>query len=123
METNSKKVLEALPTFDDLLALSNEIKTLSIRKMKIDSALKADESANFSEVMTNTKYFVGGKPVPVSFFDNAYKYKGIDNNLMVLREDLIEVSGELDSKRAQYELYMKMHDFWKTMVYMEKSTM
>ena len=86
METSSKKILEALPNFNDYLDTIEEIKKLNLRKMKLEAAIKQDESRNFVEVMTNPKYFVSGKAVPVSYYENAYKYNGIDNNLTVLRE-------------------------------------
>ena len=120
METNAKKVLEALPDFNDAQDLLSEIKRLTITKMKLESSLKADEASNFQEVMTNDKYFVGGKPVAVSYYENAFKYKGIEGNLLPAREELIHVSAELDALKSRYELYRQMQDMYKTLVFAER---
>jgi cobalamin biosynthesis Co2+ chelatase CbiK len=121
METNAKKVLESLPSFDDLLKTVDEIKELSIKKMKMDATIKELESVTFKEVMSNPKYLVNGKQPAVSYYENAYKHTGIDNDLLSYRNDYSEVVSELDAKKAQYDLYRQMHDFWKTLVYLEKS--
>ena len=122
MDTNAKKVLEALPDFNDAQDMIEQIKVVTIAKMRLDADIKAGESANFNEVMTSTKYMVGGKQPAVSYYENAYKYTGIDGNLMILRDKLSTTSAELDALKARYELYRQMQDMYKTLTFMERGT-
>jgi hypothetical protein len=121
METDAKKILETLPSFDVLLSVIEEIKQLSLKKMILEKEIKTLESQTFTIVMTDDKYFVGGKPVAVSYFENCFKYTGIGGMILEKRTELSVVTSDLDSKRAEYDVYKQMHDFWKTLVYMEKS--
>lgn len=121
METNSKKILEALPNFNDYLDIIEEIKRLNLKKMQVEAAIKQDEASNFIEVMSNPKFFVGGKAVPVSFYENAYKYGGIDGNLVNLRAEYMRVSAELDALKARYDVYRQMQDMYKSIVYAERA--
>lgn len=121
METNSKKVLEALPDFNDFLKLIDEIKALSIKKMTLEKDLKEQESEVFNKVMNSEQFFNNGKPVAVSYYENAYKYNGVSGELIPYRELLINVSAELDAKKAQFDVYKQMQDMYKTLVYAEKT--
>lgn len=122
METNSKKILAALPDWEDFMALAEEIKVLYIKRMKLENLIKSVESENFKAVMSLSLYFVNGKPVPVSFYENAYKHNGLDNNLVQAREELAETVALLDQKRNQFEIYNRMLEMHKTIVYQEKAT-
>jgi len=120
METNSKDLMKALPDFSDLQGVIDAMKALNIQKMSLDKQIKEQESNTFSTVMTDEKYMVNGKTPAVNFYDNAYKYKGIDGNLLSLRQQYIEVTAELDAMKLKYELYKEMLDMFKTLVYQEK---
>ena len=120
MDTNSKRMLEALPDFDRMFELIEEIKKLSLSKMRQEAGIKTKESEVFAEVMTDPKYLVGGKQPAVNYFDNAYKYSGIDGNLVPLREALMITISEIEAKKSEYELHKEMLDMFKTLVYQEK---
>ena len=121
METNSKKVLAALPSFEDYLAIAEEIKKIYLNKMIVENAIKSEEAENFKEVMSNPKFWVDGKRPTVSYYESAYKWDGIDNNLRSIRTQLADLQSQLDLKRNQLEIYKQMHDLFKTLVYQEKS--
>lgn len=121
METNSKKVLAALPSFEDYIALAEEIKILYFEKMVLENEIKREESSNFQAIMTDPQYFKQGKAVPVSFYENAYKFTGINGELMKSRNALAKLVADLDSKRTQLEIYKMMHDLYKTLAYQEKA--
>jgi hypothetical protein len=123
METNSKKVLQALPDFNDVLALISKVKELTVKKMKLDSDIKYQEAANFSLIMNSSEFFVGGKPVAVAYYEHCYKFAGIKDNLKSLRQELILITAELDELKVKYDLYKQMQDMYKTMVFAEKSVM
>lgn len=120
METNSKKVLEALPDFQDYMNLAREIKAISFEKMVMENKIKSKEAETFKIVMTEPKYFIAGKAVSVSYFENAYKFSGLDGELITMREHLADLVSELELKRSQFEIYSRMHDLFKTLVYQEK---
>ncbi len=121
METNSKKVLEALPDFSDYMRLADEVKKISYDKMVLENKIKIAEAENFKQVMTDPKYFTSGKAVPVSFYENAFKFSGLDGNLILPREQLADLVSTLEQKRSQFEIYKSMVDLYKTLVYQEKT--
>lgn len=114
METNSKKLLEAIPDFTKFTELSQEIQSLYFDKMVTENQIKQVESENFKEIMTNPKYFINGKAVPVSYFENAYKFVGLDGELVTLRSRLATIVSSLDLKRMQYDIYKQMIEVWRT---------
>lgn len=120
METNSKKLMEALPDFNDFFTLAEEIKKLNLEKMHIEVDIKEKESNAFRTVMSDPQYQVGGKQPAVSYYENAYKFSGINGELLQYREHLAEITAQLDAKRTQYDIYKEMLDLFKTVVYMEK---
>ncbi len=120
METNSKKILAALPEWEDFMGLAEEIKKLYVHRMSLENKIKTTESENFRKIMSDFQFFVHGKPVPVSFYDNAYKHTGIENNLVNIRGELAEVVALLEQKRNVFEIYNRMLEMYKTAVYQEK---
>lgn len=120
METNSKKLLEAIPDFREFMALSEEIKQLYYNKMLVENEIKQAESDNFKEVTTNTKYFINGKIPPVSYYENAFKFAGLRGEIAVLRNQLATLVSTLDMKRMQYDIYKQMIEMYKTASYQEK---
>jgi hypothetical protein len=120
MQTNSKKVLEALPEFERFMELAQEIKKLSLDKMITENGIKSIEATNFRKVMEDPDFFVDGKRMSVSYYENSYKFDGINNNLRKLRNQLAEIQSELDSKKNEFEVYRQMHDLFKTLVYQER---
>lgn len=121
METNSKKVLEALPDFQDFMNLAEEIKELYVARMRLENQIKLSESLTFKEVMNNERFFINGKPVPVSYYENRFKHSGIDGETLELRNQLAEIVAGLELKRSQFEIYQRMLEMHKTLVYQEKA--
>jgi len=121
METNAKKLLEQIPDWSDFMKLADEIKILSFSRMSVEARIKAKESDGFKIVMSDEKYFVSGKPVAVSYYDNAYKYPGLEGELLPIREEYARLSSELEQKRIQYEIYKQMLDVWRTVSANERS--
>ena len=121
METSSKKLLENIPDWQDFMNLAEEIKVLSYRKMVTDSRIKTGESEDFRTVMGDPKYFINGKAVAVSYYDNAYSHSGVDGSLLPLREEYAQISSELELKKIQYEIYKQMLDTWRTLSANERS--
>jgi hypothetical protein len=120
METNSKNLMKVLPDFSDMQYIIDEMKSLNVRKMSLDKKIKEEESKAFSRVMGEEKFQVNGKPPAVNFYDNAYKYRGIEDSILPLRQEYLEVVAELDALKLKYDLYKEMLDMFKTLVYQER---
>jgi hypothetical protein len=120
METNSKKMMEELPDFEEMFKVIEEIKSLNIDKMRLEKEVKQAESDCFNLVMSNSEYEVNGKSPSVSYFDNAYKFNGLSGEILEIREKLILAQACLEEKKLQYELYKEMLDMFKTVVYQER---
>jgi hypothetical protein len=121
METNSKRLLEAIPDWQDFMRLAGEITALSYKKMVADSRIKTMESDNFKMVMSDPKYFINGKAVAVSYYENAYGHSGVDNSILPIREEYAQICSELELKRIEYEVYKQMLDTWRTLSANERS--
>lgn len=121
METNSKKVLAALPSFDDYMALAEEVKKLSMLKMRLENEIKKRESLVFQRVMNDPALFRQGKSVSVSYFENSYKHCGLEGELLPVRDEYAAVSTELEAKKTQFEIYRQMQDMYRALAYQEKS--
>lgn len=115
METSAKQLLESIPDWQDFMNLAEEIKVLSYRKMVADSRIKVAEADDFRLVMSDPKFFVNGKAVAVSFYENAYEQAGVDGSLLPLREEYAMICSDLELKKLQYEIYKQMLDMWRTL--------
>lgn len=120
METNSKKVLAALPDFDDYMKLAEQVKILSLGKMQMENKIKEQEALAFQRVMNDPAFFRQGKAVSVSYFENSYKHCGITGEILELRNRYSELSVELEAKKTQFEIYRQMHDLYKALAYQER---
>jgi len=114
METNSRKLLEAIPDFREFMNLAEEIRNLLYEKLLLDKHIRNEEAQIFRTVMTDNNFFVNGKPVPVSYYENAYRFGGIDNSLIPYRERLAMVISELEKKKMEYDIYKQMLEVWRT---------
>lgn len=122
MITKSSDMLKHIPDYDMFMGISAEISELSYRKLKLEAQIKSKEAENFRIVSTDEKYFQGGKPPSATYIENAYKYTGIDNELVPLRLELAEVTSRLEEKRLQFDVYKTMVDIWRTLSSSERSS-
>jgi hypothetical protein len=88
--------------------------------MQVEAKIKEVESENFRMVMSEEKFFNNGKPVAVSYYNEAYKFTGLEDNLLALRDSLSKLSVEIEQKKATYGVYKEMLDMFKTLVYQER---
>lgn len=122
MKATLKDVLAAIPDFEDLSRLSDNIAELLFKKLLLDKDIKAGESAVFKRCMLDSGTFVGGKPMPVSMIENAYKFGGMDGELLPLRTELAEVTSKLEKAKLQLDIYKNMMDIWRTLSANERSS-
>lgn len=103
-----------LPDFNDMMKLVEEISNLSKRKTLLDITVKVKEAEVTREMTTDEKYFVKGKPPTQAFIDNSWKYVGFNNETLKVREELVEVSANLELAKNKFQLYRIMIDIWRT---------
>ena len=122
MEMSSSDILKTLPDFSDMLNLSEEIKRLSLEKVRVDSELKAAEAEIFRRALTDTSLFVNGKPPSTTYVREAYKFSGINGELIPLRHKLGDITAELDMLKMRLRVYSQMMDVWRTLAANERSS-
>lgn len=122
MKGTPEEVLKAIPDFTDFMALTTDISNLMYRKLSLEASIKEGESVVFKEATTNKEYFQNDKPPATSFIDNAYKYTGLNNELVPIRRELAEVISQLESKRLQLDIYKSMIEVWRTLCSNQRST-
>ena len=82
-------ILPTLPDFEDMYETIQEIKVLTYNKLLLETQLKDAVSIITRSAYTDSKYFINGKPRPMSFVEKAWLFSGF--------------AGELLEKRARYE--------------------
>lgn len=115
MKGTPEEVLKTVPDYDTFMELIETIKQLMFRKMSLESQIKDGEAQVFQVVNSNEKYFQGGKPPSVAYIDNMYKYRGINGELIPIREELVKVIAELEGRKLQMDIYKTMIDVWRTL--------
>ena len=103
-----------LPDFEDLYQLAKDIRDLSLSKMLLENKIKYEEAKVMVEARSNTKYFENGKPPAISFIEATYLFTGFDDSILPLREQLAEVSSELEHQRLFFQLQKDKIDVWRT---------
>jgi len=115
MQGKVEEVLKAIPDFEDFMKLSEEISKLMYKKMSLESEIKELESAVFRKVTKDTDFFQNGRPPSMSYIEQTYKYTGLSNELMPVRDDLAKVVSELERKKLQMDIYKSMIEVWRTL--------
>lgn len=112
MKSNLKDILEAIPDFDDLTKLVNEIGELSFKKMQLENKIKAMESVTFTKAIN--EFSIEGKKPSVAHIQNAYMHTGIDGEILPLREQLADVSAMFEKRKLLMSLYRDMMELYRT---------
>ena len=115
MKGTPEEVLKGIPDFDEFNKLAEEISALMFQKMSLDAKIKEGEANVFKTANTDEKYFQNGKPPSATYVDNTYKYPGFDGSLMATRNQLAQVTADLELKKAQMEIYKTMIEVWRTL--------
>lgn len=122
MKATLTDVMKALPDFDELSNLSAEIADLMYRKLLLEKDIKVGEASVFKKCQTDPSLYQNGKPAPVTFIDNAYKFTGIENELVPIRTQLAEIIAKLELARMKMDVYKNMMDIWRTLSANERSS-
>jgi len=122
MKATLADIMKALPDFDDMEKISDEIADLLFRKLVLEKEIKAGESEVFRRFMTDETLYQGGKPYPVSYIENAHRYSGMNGELLPKRHEFAEVSSQLEKARLKLDMYKQMMDIWRTLSANERSS-
>lgn len=122
MKATLADILKALPDFEDFTKLSDEISDLLYKKLVLEKDIKAGESEVFKRFATDSHLYFNDKPAPVSFVENAYKFSGLNGELLPLRNDLAQVTANLERARLRFDIYKQMMDMWRTLSANERSS-
>lgn len=103
-----------LPDFDEMMDLVEKITDLSKKKTLLEIRIKVEE-ANVTKTMTeDEKYYVKGKPPTQTYIDNSLKHTGFDGEILEMRNELAEVSADLERAKKMFELSKLIIDVWRT---------
>jgi len=121
MNNSAEALLKTMPDFSDMLELAEEIKNVSVEKLKLELEVKRMESAVFQVTMTEDDFKVNGKPPAVSFISETYKHTGITGEILPVRDKLAEKSSELEMLKRRFSMFEQMLDVWRTLSANERS--
>jgi ferredoxin-fold anticodon binding domain-containing protein len=100
-----------LPDFDKMIDQIGKISELSLKEAELQLKIKIKES----EITLAVSTVPEGKKAPSqTFIDSTYKITGINNELIPLREELIQISNQLDFAKRNYEMLKLLTEIWRT---------
>lgn len=112
MKANLKDIINVIPDFDDLIKIVDEIGKLSFEKMRLENLIKAAEAETFKIAMSRP--LENGKFPSSSFVSNAYLHTGLDGELINQRQELADISSQLDKRKLILSLYRDMMEMFRT---------
>ena len=121
MNNSSESLLKTMPDFADMLALAEEIKNVSVVKLRTELEIKEMEAKVFQVAMTEEDFKVNGKFPAVSYINETYKHTGITGEIIPKRMMLAEVTSELDMLKRRFSMFEQMLDVWRTLCANERS--
>lgn len=106
-----------LPDFDDMLRLSDEIGGIIVALEKSKISLDIILAYITRKSMIENEFFVNGKPPSMAYIAANYHILGLDEEtrekLLVIREKIANLTGELETLKGRFNTYRAMVDAWK----------
>lgn len=121
MKLNVVEIGKALPDYEDLLALSSEIRQVMVKKLLLEQQIKEGEAVAVKRATTEEQFFLNGKPPSMEYIKSTFLWSGINGELISVRKELAEVSAQLDQLKAKFEIIKLMFDVWRTLSANERS--
>lgn len=103
-----------LPDFDDMMSVVDSIQELGMEKAVLEMKLAIREAEIVKEVTFNPKYHINGKVPSMAFIDKTYKYTGLENELLPMRQRLAEIEISLKAYNQTLNIYKSMIDVWRS---------
>lgn len=103
-----------LPDFEELQKYIEVIGQLALAKSLLDIKIRALESDIFRIALVKPELQQGGKPPSATFIESAYKYAGLEGELIPLRKELAKITTTLETKRLTFELLKDKIEVWRS---------
>jgi hypothetical protein len=103
-----------LPDFEDMAEAIDKITQLALKKSLLEIEIKRLESVTFTTAFSDQKYFQGGKPPSTSFVESAYRYTGLNGEILPLRLELADVCSKLENERLNFDLMKDSIEIWRS---------
>jgi hypothetical protein len=111
-----------IPDFDDMLKVAQTIRSLTAKKLLLDTEIKFNEAAIVKVVNTDSKYFINGKPPSMSFIESTYTYTGLSDELIPMRKELASIIAELEEAKLRFDIYRMQVDMYRTEAANQRAT-
>jgi hypothetical protein len=103
-----------LPDFEDMAEAIDKITQLALEKSLLEIEIKKLECSVFTTAMTDQAYFQGGKPPSATFIENAYKFTGLNGEIVPLRIRLATVCSALENDKLNFDLMKDAIEIWRS---------
>lgn len=114
MDINVNNLVSKIPDFDEFIKVTNEIGELLFKKLKLEKDIRAREAWVVKEVTTNPQYRLENKVPAMSYIESTYKYSGINNELLDMREQLADLTAMLEKRKLLLSVYKDMLEIFRT---------
>ncbi len=101
-----------LPDFDDMMKIANDIESLMLNKLLLETEISEKEADAITFATNHTK--VNGKPPSMEYLKMTVKPVGKDGNLVNIRRELAKVKSKLEGKKLLFDVYKAMIGVWQT---------
>ena len=103
-----------LPDIEEFLKVSNEISILSLKESNLKLDIQEKEADVIRKVTNEKEYYISNKPPSQEYIKNTYKITGFNNELLPLRQELINTSVKLENAKREYDILKLVADIWRT---------
>lgn len=106
--------LPTLPDFEDMYQTIQKIKELTFNKLILEVQIKDAVASITKTAYSDSKYFVNGKPRPMSFIEKAWLFSGFNGELFEKRKSFARICADLEHIKLKFDLDKALIDVWRT---------
>lgn len=110
----SKVDEQKLPDFEDMYRTLSEISELAKQKAALELKIDAMYSDVVKTVTSDPVYYIKDKPPSMAYIQATYFVKGLDGELLPLRQELADITNQLNFLNNKMKLDNSMVDVWRT---------
>ena len=111
-----------LPDFDDMQKVIEKMSDLSLKIELLKLEIEVAESEIVTTCMTDTRFFVGGKPPSMSLITSTFARTGLNGELVPKRQELAKLESLLEVLRRSYDLMKSRIDVWRSLQANERAS-
>lgn len=110
-----------LPDFDDMFALVSSMQAISVKKAKLETEIAEVQAKAIRTVMNDDTYLMKGKQPSVSYVTSTWGYTGLQDELLLKRQELAQCVAVLESSKRLLDYYKSRIEVWRTVSANERS--